>query len=206
MLLRAVADAPSPANSACAAFFRDHVVPAAEDPHSDRPILAAVKAVTPAFRQFAPSSSVHLVPLFKGSVAVYLYHLPEDRCRSAGDSVLRLSSLPELSSLWLHRALETNAVNMQAALQMVVSCFPPVAVSSPALAVPGEQELLLKLLRRQPRTEDDAADNQCSTALVTQLAVAVVRYCPDQLQPQARFLCELAADAPIQFHHGREAH
>jgi len=48
-----VAGASSPANSACAAFFRDHVVPAAEDQHSDRPVLAAVKAVTPAFRQFA---------------------------------------------------------------------------------------------------------------------------------------------------------
>jgi len=120
--------------------------------------------------------------------------------------VLRLSSLPELSSLWLYRALETNAVDMQAALQLVVGCFPLVPVSSPALAVPAEQELLLQLLRRQLQSENDAADTQCSTALVTQLAVAVVCYCPDQLQPQARFLCELAADAPMQVHDGREPH
>ena len=84
---------------------------------------------------------------------------------------------------------------MQPALNLVVNCFPPVHVGSPALAILGERELLLALLRRQLRMEDDAFETQCSTALVTQLAVAVVSYCSDQLQPQVQHLRVIAAHA-----------
>ena len=51
VLLRAVAGNLPPATIACAAFFKEHVLNAAGDPTNERPALAAVRAVTPAFRQ-----------------------------------------------------------------------------------------------------------------------------------------------------------
>ena len=113
--------------------------------------------------------------------------------------MLRLSCLPELGCLWLHGALETSAADTQAALQRVVSCF-PVHIRSPASAILGEQELLLELLRRQLQMEDDACESQCSSALVTQLAVAVVSYCSEQLQPQVELTQRTTAHALIPSH------
>lgn len=54
VLLQAVAGASHPSTVASAQFFEEHVLAAAEDDLNDRPVLAAVRAVTPAFRQPTP--------------------------------------------------------------------------------------------------------------------------------------------------------
>ena len=129
----------------------------------------------------------------------------------AGNEVLRLSGLPDLSQSWLRRALETepqavvvaahasrgpvDAADPGAALQLVVSCFPSIDFSGLATATRGEQELLFELFLRQRRLYgDDTHKDDDSTAVVTQLAVAAVNYCRAQLQAE---VCNFSALLPI---------
>ena len=124
---------------------------------------------------------------------------------------MQLSGLPELSVRWLNRALETptekdtstdtvGAPESDAALPIVVGCFPSLAPGSVATASAIEKELLLKLTRSRLRpyqsvagavSEHDSA--QGSATAMMQLAVAAVVYCSADLRIQVRFIASLLA-------------
>ena len=88
-----------------------------------------------------------------------------------------------------HASRGKGAADWFAALQLVVSCFPQIDTGGVAMATRGELELLLKLFRRQLRLNgDDSHEVHEMTALVTQLAIAVVNYCGAQLQPKVRYV------------------